>query len=32
VGYALASPGVLQRVRQAGTRTQPVATGACTEG
>jgi S1-C subfamily serine protease len=32
VGYALASPGVLARVREAEQRTTPVGTGACTEG
>jgi len=32
VGYALTSPGVLQRVREAAHRTQPVSTGACTQG
>jgi S1-C subfamily serine protease len=31
VGYALASPGVLSRVRQAELRTAPVGTGACTQ-
>lgn len=32
VGYALASPGVLARVREAEGRSAPVGTGACTEG
>ncbi|MGH9091078.1 MAG: MarP family serine protease [Acidimicrobiales bacterium] len=32
VGYALASPGVLARVREAEGRSTPVGTGACTEG
>jgi S1-C subfamily serine protease len=32
VGYALASPGVLQRVAAAAGRTARVPTGACTEG
>ncbi len=32
VGYALASPGVLQRVQRAEQTGTPVGTGACTEG
>jgi S1-C subfamily serine protease len=32
VGYALASPGVLQRVQQAGRSDAAVKTGACTDG
>ncbi len=32
VGYALASPGVLTRVDQVATATQPVGTGTCIAG
>jgi S1-C subfamily serine protease len=32
VGYALTSPGVLARVQEADSRTQPVSTGQCTAG